>query len=240
MVSLINFKTVDEDLSGYQPIEGPHEQVGPTPQSELRVAARQQQQTKGHEDASIATRTNGRSPLDASQAPDSFAADFRAVRDYYGCKPAEDSDKSQSQSPNKNNSSSSSNNNGNRSAAGQFTVTWRKLKFCIEPKWHERIASGPSALIALATGRVNSPSSSSATATAAAAAAVAQQQKTGLGEAGAAKASTTAPDCPQASANEQQQQQQPAPPAATRVVLDQLDGSFRSGELTAILGPSGK
>lgn len=73
-----------------------------------------------------------------------------------------------------------------------FAVSWRNLKFSIEPKWHHKIA----------TGLAGRPGPSLA--------ADGQSQE----------ATTGAP--------------------VTRVVLDRLDGSFRSGELTAILGPSGE
>ena len=77
-----------------------------------------------------------------------------------------------------------------------FVVTWRNLKFAIEPKWHQRMANA-NPMAAFATRQ---PSRQP------------QQQVVGN--------QTTA--------------------VVSKVVLDKLDGSFRSGELTAILGPSRK
>lgn len=88
--------------------------------------------------------------------------------------------------------------------SANFTVTWRNLKFSIEPKWHQKVMS---------SGKLN--------------------PMRGFG-AGAAKS---------ASLSRQQEENNTASQssqAVTKIVLDKLDGSFRSGELTAILGPSGK
>lgn len=97
-----------------------------------------------------------------------------------------------------------------------FTVTWRRLKFCIEPKWHEKIAQS-SPFIALAR-RVGSSS------------ATPEVQHTATESMG--RQQIVAPATPNCL--------QPLSSCVTRVVLDRLDGSFKSGELTAILGPSGK
>lgn len=99
-----------------------------------------------------------------------------------------------------------------KAKGSSFTVTWRNLKFAIEPKWHEKIAKKSSSIVALATCRVASTTS-----------------KTGPVEgANATEVQITAPTSDSDSS------------PVSRVVLDQLDGSFRSGQLTAILGPSGK
>lgn len=65
--------------------------------------------------------------------------------------------------------------------APNFVVTWRNLKFSIEPKWHEKLVAKK---ITFAHSNTNQP-------------------------------------------------------IERKLVLDELDGTFRSGELTAILGPSG-
>lgn len=78
--------------------------------------------------------------------------------------------------------------------APSFVVTWRNLRFAIEPKWHEKVANPISAVVGRA-GSVNR-----------------------LASVGANQCNTL----------------------ASKIVLDKLDGSFKSGELTAILGPSGK
>lgn len=75
-----------------------------------------------------------------------------------------------------------------------FVVTWRNLRFVIEPKWHEKVVNPISAI----AGRASSVNR--------------------LASVGANQCSTL----------------------ASKIVLDKLDGSFKSGELTAILGPSGK
>lgn len=85
--------------------------------------------------------------------------------------------------------------------ASDFVVTWRNLKFAIEPKWHQRVVNASS--VARLSGSATS------------------------------KTATDGAKTQQAPAGPQQNQ-------STKVVLDRLDGSFRSGELTAILGPSGK
>lgn len=79
-----------------------------------------------------------------------------------------------------------------------FVVTWRNLKFAIEPKWHQKMLNASP----MAAFNKSSPQ---------------QQQSVVIG-----------------GSNQQQQS------VVTKIVLDKLDGSFRSGELTAILGPSGK
>lgn len=84
-----------------------------------------------------------------------------------------------------------------------FVVTWRNLEFLIEPKWHQKLIANPA-------GCLNPLSASNKRR--------AQKQ-------------SKLQDHYQAS-------QEPA--VKTKIVLDKLDGSFRSGELTAILGPSGK
>jgi len=84
-----------------------------------------------------------------------------------------------------------------------FVVTWRNLRFVIEPKWHQRMLQA-SPIVSLNKLSLH------------------QQQQQGIGG---------------GSINSQQQHQAAA---VTKIVLDKLDGSFRSGELTAILGPSGK
>lgn len=81
----------------------------------------------------------------------------------------------------------------NANELSNFAVTWRNLRFAIEPKWHQKLSSA------------------------------------------AALAGRLAP----ANINRLAQSPGPTQPG-NRVVLDRLDGSFRSGELTAILGPSGK
>lgn len=80
----------------------------------------------------------------------------------------------------------------------QFTVTWRNLKFSIEPKWHTKLAN-------------DSPISR-----------LADRLK------------------PARSTGSQQVVASSNSSSLARIVLDKLDGSFRSGELTAILGPSGE
>ena len=84
-------------------------------------------------------------------------------------------------------------------AKENFVVTWRNLKYCIEPKWHQKL-SAASPLESLANCIVT------------------PTMKT-RSQLGAADQQTH---------------------CGGKIVLDQLDGSFRSGELTAILGPSGK
>lgn len=83
-----------------------------------------------------------------------------------------------------------------------FVVTWRNLRFAIEPKWHQRVfnANSMSAL----TGRTAE--------------------------------NATNRQLP----NQITSHQLSNSTAASKLVLDKLDGSFKSGELTAILGPSGK
>lgn len=91
-----------------------------------------------------------------------------------------------------------------------FVVTWRNLEFLIEPKWHQRLMCNKSLspLNALTSDRRK------------------KQIKTQNYE----------PNESHPSGSQQQQQST----VKTKIVLDKLDGSFRSGELTAILGPSGK
>lgn len=79
-----------------------------------------------------------------------------------------------------------------------FVVSWRNLKFAIEPKWHHRVLS--SSVLQAFKPRKTSGRPSQGVQTAS------SQQKV----------------------------------AHAKIVLDRLDGCFRSGELTAILGPSGK
>lgn len=130
MVSLINFKIVNEELAG-----------GQQAQQAASTNARQQQQHVAQVPINI--------DIQQQQAP-------RAVEPFR--------------------SSSSEQELGPSEA--NFVVTWRDLRFVIEPKWHKRVL-----------------------------------------------------ECAPASACQQ---------APAKLVLDNLDGSFRSGELTAILGPSGK
>lgn len=84
-----------------------------------------------------------------------------------------------------------------------FVVTWRNLRFAIEPKWRQKLV-GANPLSMLASQRDETTNARST------------------------------PGSQTSSASQQPQA------ASTKVVLDKLDGSFRSGELTAILGPSGK
>lgn len=91
-----------------------------------------------------------------------------------------------------------------------FVVTWRNLEFLIEPKWHQKL---------MTRRNLNSMNGLSS------------------GKRGAQK-QTKLQDY-QSSLSDQQQAQAAAA-VETKIVLDKLDGSFRSGELTAILGPSGK
>lgn len=78
-----------------------------------------------------------------------------------------------------------------------FVVTWRQLRFAIEPKWHQRLRNSTlaSALARSRSGRAS---------------------------------------------GKQREKGQHKTKDQSKLVLDRLDGSFRSGELTAILGPSGK
>lgn len=78
-----------------------------------------------------------------------------------------------------------------------FVVTWRNLRFAIEPKWHQRVLD--STPVAALSKRTSAGA---------------------LVQAGTETGPTSQPN--------------------SKVVLDRLDGSFKSGELTAILGPSGK
>lgn len=117
-----------------------------------------------------------------------------------------------------NSDSSSSENNvctttSNESRKPDFVVTWRHLNFVIEPKWHQKLAN--SARTALSKQCVSKQNQGSA-------------QSFGIDSTGtptndgfesAVRSSTS---------------------CEPRVVLDKLDGSFKSGELTAILGPSGE
>lgn len=80
-----------------------------------------------------------------------------------------------------------------------FVVTWRQLRFAIEPKWHQRLRNST-----LASALTRSGS----------------------------RGATTS--------GKQREKSQLKTKDQSKLVLDRLDGSFRSGELTAILGPSGK
>lgn len=81
-----------------------------------------------------------------------------------------------------------------------FVVTWRNLKFVIEPKWHQRLVNNVNPKLRRAQNNPQLPTSH--------------------------PASVGQPTVGQSNVD--------------KVVLDRLDGLFRSGELTAILGPSGK
>lgn len=81
-----------------------------------------------------------------------------------------------------------------------FVVTWRSLRYVIEPKWHQRVLEAN--LLSSWTKR--------------ACRGLLGEQKADI----AANLDQT--------------------PSVNKMVLDRLDGSFRSGELTAVLGPSGK
>lgn len=84
-----------------------------------------------------------------------------------------------------------------------FVVTWRNLRFAIEPKWRQKlVGANPLAMLA------------------------SQRDEATNARATPGNQTASLPQHPQAN--------------STKVVLDKLDGSFRSGELTAILGPSGK
>lgn len=97
--------------------------------------------------------------------------------------------------------------------APKFMVTWQSLRFVIEPKWHQRVANGLSNTFgALSHSNQNN------------------RQKCSQQE-------FAAEVHPQSSASGGASSSTAAHP---KIVLDNLDGSFRSGELTAILGPSGK
>lgn len=105
-----------------------------------------------------------------------------------------------------------------------FVVTWRNLRFAIEPKWHQRLASAGS-LTANFRSRQQTVASNTTTTTLAI--------ECGLDSSG--HGPNGIPHHLQPICNETHQQ-----PPETKVVLDLLDGSFKSGELTAILGPSGE
>lgn len=130
MVSLINFKIVDQELSAA---------------SQTQQVAEQRQEHQQHQvaQAPVHIEIQHQAPVKANEP--------------YRPSSAEPSQSAASESAN-------------------FVVTWRELRFAIEPKWHERVP-------------------------------VRQVSQSG----------------------------QPV-----KLVLDNLDGSFKSGELTAILGPSGK
>lgn len=280
MVSLINFKTFDEDLNesqvrdarqvagegrGSRPLaDRLHEHQSNFSQQQAKPAGlqahatdaahkkQQQQQRRRHDMNPNAkesgSNTSSRLPLetaghqDASQAAVPSPALCCTGYEYYcnnnNNKSTDDNNKLQVASgagaaaaevPGQNYPSMNAPHNAPPSKAAcrnaaSFTVTWRKLKFCIEPKWHERLASGSAALLALASRATPQPSPSSCSSSSSLA------QSSTL----PATKTTSKPECAQTGA-----QQTPAP-TTTRVVLDQLDGSFKSGELTAILGPSGK
>lgn len=82
-----------------------------------------------------------------------------------------------------------------------FVVTWRSLRYVIEPKWHQHILDA-------------NPISSW---TKRACRSFVGEQKAEIASSEIEASSPT-----------------------NKMVLDRLDGSFRSGELTAVLGPSGK
>lgn len=84
-----------------------------------------------------------------------------------------------------------------------FVVTWRSLRYVIEPKWHQRVLeTNP---LSKWTERAYN--------------ALIGERKANI-------------------AGKLEQADQLTP--TNKMVLDRLDGSFRSGELTAVLGPSGK
>lgn len=93
-----------------------------------------------------------------------------------------------------------------------FVVTWRNLNFVIEPKWHQKLANSTRTALSNTKqpSKVNKEPPSSV------------ESPGTLAADGFESAVRSSTVC------------QP------RVVLDKLDGSFKSGELTAILGPSGK
>lgn len=126
-------------------------------------------------------------------------------------------------------------------AQSNFVVTWRKLFYVIEPKWHQRLI--PSLNFNMRTGE---PSSSHETI---------EQANGNMTN----KTTTTRPtddssilETGECHVHRLQLQQSGARTnkgtsnsdrslqSASKIVLDRLDGSFKSGELTAILGPSGK
>lgn len=98
-----------------------------------------------------------------------------------------------------------------------FVVTWRNLNFVIEPKWHQKLAHNTRAALTNCKP-VQSP-----------------KKDSGTSFDLALVSSATAPQSPDNGAAVQVSMTN-----TTRVVLDKLDGSFKSGELTAILGPSGR
>lgn len=99
-----------------------------------------------------------------------------------------------------------------------FVVTWRNLNFVIEPKWHQRLAHNTRA--ALCDRKPSRGSRKKDPSTSLDLAVVSSDKSRPANDESVAQVTTS--------------------PTSTRVVLDKLDGSFKSGELTAILGPSGE
>lgn len=97
------------------------------------------------------------------------------------------------------------------SEAPDFVVTWRNLSFMIEPKWHQKMVNA--SLVGARTSAKPASDQNNPTRTSATATSVQQYHSNS--------------NVPQSTVQ-------------NKIVLDRLDGSFKSGELTAILGPSGK
>lgn len=126
-----------------------------------------------------------------------------------------------------------------------FTVTWRKLRYVIEPKWHEK-------LMQQLTVRTRSNKKLNLQAQKLQLETTTSISKTNHHEKLSSQNEANSNNCQVKTDIEYEEEQieeknqnccfdnELSSGSRAKIVLDDLDGSFKSGQLTAILGPSGK
>lgn len=115
-----------------------------------------------------------------------------------------------------------------------FVVTWRNLRFAIEPKWHQRLAGSSLNPVA---GCLKRRKQTPASANGETIDGLNGANQVAFGHNGELQLHQAELSSSGANpSNQNNASQQPE----TKIVLDSLDGSFKSGELAAILGPSGE
>lgn len=215
MVSLINFKIVNEELQ--QPVQRSRQELERgNNDNRMFVKVSPHQNQEQHNDAQTTTinqqtikqqlisssqkqpkksNNNNNSNESTNSSRSQTTTDHQRTNQVQLFKPNLNYS---NQAANPNNASNEVSQMG-AADAPNFVVTWRNLRFAIEPKWHQKVVN-PVSSIAGRTSSVNR-----------------------LANIGGGQNALSASLPPQ-----------------SKVVLDKLDGSFKSGELTAILGPSGK